>query len=111
MLAREKAEFARKHGIPGLLGCLPLLLQIPVFIGLQRVLAHAIELYRVPFLWIPDLSMPDPYYILPALVGLGMMIQTSQGGDPRQRVANILIAIVIAAVTANLSQGLRSLYR
>ena len=106
LLAREKAEFARKHGIPGLLGCLPLLLQIPVFIGLQRVLVHAIELYKVPFLWIPDLSMPDPYYILPGLVGVGMMIQTSQGGDPRQRVANIIIAIVIAAVTANLSAGL-----
>ncbi len=107
MLAREKAEFARKHGIPGLLGCLPLLLQIPVFIGLQRVLAHAIELYKVPFLWVPDLSMPDPYYIFPALVGIGMMFQTSvQGNDPRQRVANIVIAIVIAAVTANLSAGL-----
>lgn len=105
-LAREKAEFARKHGIPGLLGCLPLLLQIPVFIGLQRVLAHAIELYRVPFLWMPDLSAPDPYYILPALVGIGMMFQTAQGSDPRQRVANILIAIIIAAVTANLSAGL-----
>ena len=106
MLAREKAEFARKHGIPGLLGCLPLLLQIPVFIGLQRVLNHAIELYRVPFLWMPDLSAPDPYYILPVLVGIGMMFQTSQGNDPRQRVANIIIAIVIAAVTANLSAGL-----
>lgn len=106
LLAREKAEFARKHGIPGLLGCLPLLLQIPVFIGLQRVLAHAIELYKVPFLWMPDLSMPDPYYILPVLVGLGMVFTTAEGNDPRQRIANILIAMIIAAVTANLSAGL-----
>lgn len=106
LLNREKAEFARKHGLPGLLGCLPMLLQIPVFIGLQRVLAHAIELYKVPFLWMPDLSSYDPYYILPTLVGIGMMIQTSQGSDPRQRVANIVIAIVITAVTAHLSAGL-----
>ena len=106
LLAREKAEFARKHGVPGLLGCLPLLLQVPIFIGLQRVLTNAIELYKAPFLWIPDLSARDPYYILPALVGVGMAVQMAQTGDARQRVANILIAIVVAAVTANLSAGL-----
>ncbi len=105
-LAQEKAEFARKHGIPGLLGCLPLLLQFPVFIGLQRVLSNAIELYKAPFLWIGDLSARDPYYILPALIAGGMIVQMAQSGDPRQRVANILMAIVIAAVTANLSAGL-----
>jgi YidC/Oxa1 family membrane protein insertase len=106
VLAKEKAEFAKKHGLPGLLGCLPLLLQIPVFIGLQRVLTNAIELYKAPFLWVPDLSARDPYYIFPALVGLGMVVQMAQTGDPRQRVANILLAIIIAAVTANLSAGL-----
>lgn len=92
--------------MPGLLGCLPLLLQVPIFIGLQRVLTNAIELYKAPFLWIPDLSARDPYYILPALVGVGMAVQMAQTGDARQRVANILIAIVVAAVTANLSAGL-----
>lgn len=106
LLAREKAEFAKKHGIPGMLGCLPLLLQIPVFIGLQRVLTNAIELYQAPFLWIPNLAAADPYYILPALVGVGMAVQMSQAGDPRQRVANIILAIIVAAVTANLSAGL-----
>lgn len=106
LLKREKDEFARKHGMPGLLGCLPLLLQIPLFIGLNRVLTNAIELYKAPFLWIPDLSAADPYYILPALVGVGMAIQMAQTGDARQRVANILIAIIIAAITANLSAGL-----
>ncbi len=105
-LKREKAEFAKKHGISGMLGCLPLLLQIPVFIGLQRVLSNAIELYKAPFLWIPDLSAADPYYILPATVGIGMAFQMAQSGDPRQRVANIIVAIIIAAVTANLSAGL-----
>ena len=105
-LAHEKAEFARKHGVPGLLGCLPMFLQLPIFIGLQRVLNHAIELYRAPFLWIPDLSARDPYYILPVLLGVGIILTTSQTGDPRQRIANIVIAIIVAAVTANLSAGL-----
>jgi YidC/Oxa1 family membrane protein insertase len=108
-LAREKADFARKHGIAGALGCLTLLVQIPVFIGLQRVLANAIELYKAPFFWIPDLSLKDPYYILPVFIGIGMALHTTQTGDPRQRVANILIAIIIAAVTSSLSAGL-SLY-
>lgn len=108
-LAREKAEFIKKHGLSGTLGCLPLLLQLPIFIGLQRVLANAIELYKAPFGWILDLSARDPYYILPALTGVGMALQTTQTGDPRQRVANILIAIIIAAATSNLSAGL-SLY-
>lgn len=107
MLMKEKAEFARKHGLPGMLGCLPLLLQIPIFIGLQRVLSNAIELYKAPFLWIPDLSAPDPLYILPALVGIGVMLQTMQtAGDPRQSVANIIIALIVAAVTINISAGL-----
>ncbi len=105
-LSRRKAEFARKHGMPGVLGCLPLFLQVPVFIGLQRVLAQAIELYKAAFLWIPDLSSPDPYYILPAIVGITMAVQMSQVGDARQRLANMLLAIVIAAITANLSAGL-----
>ncbi len=105
-LAKEKAEFAKKHGIPGLLGCLPLLLQLPIFIGLQRVLANAIELYKAPFLWISDLSARDPYYILPVTVAIGMIFQLAQTGDPRQRVANSILALIIAAVTANLSAGL-----
>jgi YidC/Oxa1 family membrane protein insertase len=106
LLARERADVLRKQAMPGMLGCLPLLAQIPIFFGLQQVLAHAIELYKAPFLWIKDLSEPDPYYILPALIGVSMALQMAQTGDPRQRVANILISIIFAAVTANLSAGL-----
>lgn len=104
-LAREKANFAREQ-MTGMVGCLPMLLQFPIFIGLQRVLAQAIELYKAPFLWISDLSSPDPYYILPIFVGLGMAVQMAQVGDVRQRVTNLILAIVIAAITANLSAGL-----
>lgn len=106
-LAQEKAEFARKHALPGMLGCLPLLAQIPIFIGLNRVLSNAIELYKAPFFgWIHDLSARDPYYVLPILVGVGMILQPAQTGDARQRVTNILIALIIAAVTSNFSAGL-----
>jgi len=105
-LSRAKQEFARKHGFPGAMGCLPLLLQAPVAIGLQRVLTHAVELYKAPFLWISDLSAPDPLYILPALVGITMAIQMGQMGDVRTRLVNVILAIVVAAIMASLSAGL-----
>lgn len=107
-VARERAEFMRKHGF-GMIGCLPLFLQIPVFIGLNRVLTNAIELYKAPFLWISDLSSRDPYYILPILVGVSFALQTTQAGDPKQKVTNILIALILAAFSSNFSAGL-SLY-
>jgi YidC/Oxa1 family membrane protein insertase len=57
-------------------GCLPMLLQIPVFIALYSALSHAIELRGAPFvLWIQDLSLPDPFYILPLLMGGSMFAQ------------------------------------
>ncbi len=105
-LAAAKSEFVRKHGIPGALGFLPLLLQISIFIGLQRVLSNAIELYQAPFLWIPDLSAPDPYFILPIVAGISMIGMMGQGAKPRQLMINGIMAIVFAAVTVNISAGL-----
>src|SRR3989339_205647 len=65
---QEQAELYRKHGFGKMAaGCLPLFLQLPVFIVLNRLLSSAIELYHASFLWIPNLSAPDPYYILPIL--------------------------------------------
>ena len=106
MLARERAEYTRKYVLPGLVGMLPYLFQLPLFIALQRVLSHAIELYKAPFLWIPDLSAADPYFILPGLITVGMIFQFSGGGDPRKQVANTLIAIIVGAFTAQFSAGL-----
>ncbi len=105
VLAREKAELVRKHGA-SMLGCLPILLQIPIFIGLNRVLSNSIQLYKVPFLWMSDLSAKDPYYILPIVLGIGIALQTAQTGDARQRLASMLMALVVAGITANLSAGL-----
>ncbi len=117
ILARERAEFMRKHGL-GTMGCLPYLVQIPVFIGLNRVLSSAIELYKAPFLWIPDLSAKDPYYILPVFVGVCFALQalygmggpkTTGSSDPKQGLSNVLMAIIFSAVFSNFAAGL-SLY-
>lgn len=111
LLARERAELVQKHGMPGLAGCLPLLLQLPIFVALSRVLSSSIELYHAPFLWIPDLSARDPYYILPILTALGMAAQAllTQGTDPKQRISTLVMALIIGAVTTTLASGL-SLY-
>jgi YidC/Oxa1 family membrane protein insertase len=110
LLMREKADLIKKQGLPDLASCLPLLLQIPIFISLNRVLSSSIELYQAPFFgWITDLSAKDPYYILPLIVGLGTMLQLGSVGNPRERLPGFLAAIVLAAVMSGLSAGL-SLY-
>jgi YidC/Oxa1 family membrane protein insertase len=66
-------ELYRKHNANPLGGCLPMILQIPVFFAIYRVLLNAIELKGAPWiLWINDLSVMDPYYVLPFLMGASM---------------------------------------
>ncbi len=105
-LRAEQAEIARKHGLPQVLGCLPMLLQIPIFIALNRILSNAIELYRAPFVgWITDLSAPDPYYVLPILLALSMAIQALMG-DAQQRPMMLGAALVIGGLSVTFSTGL-----
>jgi len=69
-------EMYKKHGANPMGGCLPMLLQIPVFFALYRVLLNADELQGAPWiLWIHDLSKMDPYYVLPILMGASMYFQ------------------------------------
>ena len=69
-------EMYKKHGANPLGGCLPMLLQIPVFFALYRTLLNAVELQGAPWiLWINDLSRMDPYYVLPILMGASMFLQ------------------------------------
>lgn len=105
-LMKEKAEVIRKHGMPGMLGCLPLFVQMPFFIALNRVLNNSIELFQAPFLWINDLSAADPFYILPLLLMLGMVITLAAAGDIRQRLPFFLMALIFGAIAANWSAGL-----
>jgi YidC/Oxa1 family membrane protein insertase len=69
-------EMYKKHGANPLGGCLPLILQIPVFFAIYRVLLNAVELQGAPWvMWVHDLSRMDPYYILPILMGATMYFQ------------------------------------
>jgi YidC/Oxa1 family membrane protein insertase len=72
----QMMEMYKKHGANPMGGCLPLLLQIPVFFALYRVLLNADELQGAPWiLWIQDLAMMDPYFVLPLLMGASMWFQ------------------------------------
>jgi len=69
-------ELWRKHKVNPLGGCLPVLLQMPIFFALYQTLSTSIELYHAPFvLWWTDLSSPDPLYVLPIVLGALMFIQ------------------------------------
>ncbi len=71
-------ELYKKHGANPLGGCLPLILQIPVFFAIYRVLYNAVELKNEPLMfWVHDLSVMDPYFVLPILMGLSMYLQQS----------------------------------
>lgn len=104
-LMRERTELMRTHGMPGLGNVIPGLLQIPIFIGLNKALSSSVELYRAPFLWISDLSAHDPYYILPILVALTMVAQALTG-DAKQRLTMLAFSLIIGAIAASLSAGL-----
>jgi YidC/Oxa1 family membrane protein insertase len=84
MMALYKEEGVNMYG-----GCLPLLVQMPLFFAYYRVLGNAIELRQAHWFWLGDLSMPDPLYILPILIILSMftvqMMTPSPGMDPGQR--------------------------
>lgn len=87
-LQAHMMDLYKKHGANPLGGCLPFLLQIPVFFAIYRVLVNAIELKGAEWFYITDLSLMDPYYIMPILMGVSMYFQQkitpSNFTDPMQ---------------------------
>ena len=88
-------ELYRKEKINPLGGCLPILIQIPVFISLYWVLLESVELRQAPFmLWLNDLSTHDPYFVLPVIMGASMFIQHKLNPTPPDPVqAKVMMAL------------------
>ncbi|MEZ9527085.1 membrane protein insertase YidC [Enterovibrio norvegicus] len=89
-MSQEMMELYKKEKVNPLGGCLPLILQMPIFIALYWALMESVELRHAPFmLWIQDLSAPDPYYVLPLLMGASMFLiqkmSPSTVTDPMQQ--------------------------
>ncbi|NOX09347.1 MAG: membrane protein insertase YidC [Gammaproteobacteria bacterium] len=91
-------------------GCLPILVQIPVFISLYWVLLEAVELRQAPFIfWISDLATKDPYYVLPLLMGISMFIQQKLNPppmDPIQAKVMMLLPFIFTVFFAFFPSGL-----
>ena len=82
-LNQAMMELYKKEKINPLGGCLPILVQIPVFIALYWVLLESVELRQAPFiLWIEDLAIKDPYFVLPVIMGVSMFIQQKLNPAP-----------------------------
>ncbi len=82
-LNQEMMELYKREKVNPLGGCLPVLVQIPVFIALYWVLLGAVEMRNAPWLgWIVDLSVKDPYFILPIIMGVTMVVQTKLNPTP-----------------------------
>lgn len=108
---QEIAALMKEHGVNPAGGCLPLLIQFPFLIAFYTMLGNTTELRHASFFYIRDLSSPDPYHILPLLIGISTFIvqkMTPQGGmDPQQqRMMNIMMPVMLAVISWNLSAGL-----
>ena len=113
-LQKESMELFRKSGANPIGGCLPLLLQMPVFFAFYKVLHAAVELVDAPFmLWIKDLSNKDPYFVLPVLMTGAMFLQQKLTPntitDPTQKKVMMFMPLVFGFIMKDLPSGL-SLY-
>lgn len=107
----ELMELQREEGISMFSGCLPLLIQWPLLIAFYRMLAHAAELHQAHWLWLPDLSAPDPYYILPILFVLSMLLTQLFSPTPgmdrkQQQTMAIVMALMFGAMAWKYSAAL-----
>jgi YidC/Oxa1 family membrane protein insertase len=121
-LNKEIMELYRRNGVNPLGGCLPMVLQFPVFIGLYNALSTPIELRHAGFLWIKDLSQPDwkslPFTfgswhlgipVLTILMGASMFIQqwmTPSAGDPNQRKMMLMMPLIFTFMFVSFPAGL-----
>ncbi|MCB0390940.1 MAG: YidC/Oxa1 family insertase periplasmic-domain containing protein [Bdellovibrionales bacterium] len=109
-LNQEMMHLFKSNKVNPMGGCLPMLLQFPVFIALYQMLGQSIELYQAPFgFWIHDLSVKDPYYILPVLMGITMFVQqkvTPSTMDPTQQKIFMFMPVIFSLFMITLPSGL-----
>lgn len=109
-MTKATLELYRQEKVSPMSGCLPIVIQIPVFIALYWVLVESVQLRQAPFmLWIHDLSVPDPFYILPILMGISMFVQQRLNPpppDPTQAKVMMMMPVVFTIMFANFPAGL-----
>lgn len=109
-LNKATMELYKKYKVNPMGGCLPVVVQIPVFFALYKVLLSSIELLHAPFFfWIKDLSAADPYYITPILMGISMFLQqklSPAAVDPRQAKIMMFLPVIFTFLFIGFPSGL-----
>ena len=110
-LNREMLTLMKSHGYNPMAGCLPILVQMPIFFALYRVLYGSIELYHAPFgFWINDLAAKDPLYVTPVLLSVTMYLQQkltpNTATDPVQQKMLQFMPLIFGAFMLALPSGL-----
>lgn len=117
-LNQETMALYKTYKVNPMGGCLPMVVQIPVFFGLYKALLGAVELRHAPFIanvpftdlpWLADLSAKDPYYITPIIMGASMFLQqkmTPSAGDPTQQKIMMLMPVVFTFMFLQFPSGL-----
>lgn len=118
---RQREEMMRVYKEAGaspftaLSGCLPMLIPMPVLFALFFVFQNTIEFRGVPFLWLADISVKDPFYILPVLMGASMYVLSWIGlrnapPNPQAKMMSYMFPVMMTFVLANMASGLNLYY-
>jgi YidC/Oxa1 family membrane protein insertase len=113
---KEMMRLYREHGFNPLAGCVPMLIPFPVLITLFFVFQNTIELRGVSFLWLPDLSAPDPLYLLPVFLGVSMFLlqwvsmRSMEQVNPQMKMMLWFMPIFMVFIFFRLASGLNLYY-
>lgn len=109
-LNKELMKLYREHKVNPVGGCLPMVLQMPVFVALFNILYMTVDLRQAPFiLWIADMSVPDPWYVLPVLMGASMVVQQKimpTTMDPTQAKMMLMLPVFLTFLFLTFPAGL-----
>ena len=114
-LQQEMFKLYKEHGVNPMGGCWPMLLPMPVLLALFFVFQNTIELRGQSFLWLPDLSRPDPFFIIPIVMGLSMFGLSKMGQrgippNPQMKMMVYMMPVMMTVFFFNLASGLNLYY-
>ncbi|HUG42304.1 MAG TPA: membrane protein insertase YidC [Longimicrobiales bacterium] len=116
LLQKEMVKLYKEEGFNPLGGCLPMLIPWPVLITLFFVFQNTIEFRGVDFLWLPDLSRPDPVYVLPVVLGLSLFVtqwmnlRAAPQDNPQMKMMMWFMPIIMVVIFLNFASGLNLYY-
>ena len=116
-MQQETMKLYKEQGVNPLAGCLPMMIPMPVLIALFFVFQNTIEMRGVPFMWLPDLSAPDPFYILPIFMGASLYLTqlitmkvSGSAGNPQMKMMLYLMPIMMVVIFWRFPSGLNLYY-